>query len=227
MRAALLSGVLALAAPAGAMPAAGDRGFVDVAAFVPGIRIELPYATTKNAFHRRIYATKRAFLRRGTAVKLRRAQTLLARRDLGLLVWDAYRPRSVQKAMWEQVRNPRYVGPPTSGSRHSRGVAVDVTLVDRKGRPLPMPTGFDDFSPRAHARFRGASREAAHNRATLRRAMLSAGFRPQETEWWHFNDSDATRYPIDDVKPSDLAQRNPSAHSVRYVSSKANQASRN
>lgn len=184
-----------------------DSDFVDVAVAVPGIRVELPYATSKNAFKHRFYATKRAFLRRGTARKLAIAQKALAKQGLGLKVWDAYRPRSVQKAMWEQVRDPRYVGPPTNRSRHNRGVAVDVTLVDRHGRELPMPTAFDDFSPRAHGRYTGVSKQVARNRATLRKAMVDAGFQPQWSEWWHFDDTHATRYPISDVKPSDLARR--------------------
>lgn len=197
-----------------ARSSSADRALVDVEAAVPGIRVQLPYATPHNVFRRRFYTTPRAFLRAGTARKLRTAQALLQKQGLGLKVWDAYRPRSVQRAMWLQVRNPRYVGPPTEGSRHSRGAAVDVTLVDRNGRELPMPTGFDDFSPRAHAGAR-TTRAAARNREILRRAMVRAGFQPQWSEWWHFNDPHAARYAISDVAPSTLARTVPPAWKPR------------
>jgi len=188
-----------------APPAVSEGDLVDVASVVPGIVVDLPYATEDNVFGQRLYRVNRAFLRGSAALKLREAQDILEQSGVRLKVWDAYRPLSVQKKMWEQVRDARYVAPPSGGSNHNRGAAVDVTLVDREGRELPMGTGYDDFSGKAHAGYDGLSEEERRNRAILRHAMVSAGFRPLSTEWWHFDDPDARRHPVGDVPIRSLA----------------------
>jgi zinc D-Ala-D-Ala dipeptidase len=186
----------AAAGPSDPLPAAP---LVDIAALVPGIRIDLRYATADNVFKKRLYAGRTALLRKPVAQRLARAQRALARRGLGIVVWDAYRPRSVQAELWAALPDPRYVAPPSKGSHHSRGAAVDVGLVDREGRLLELPTAYDEAGPRAHrgAR-RGVSREARANSAILERAMVSAGFVPLPTEWWHFTAPDAASFPASD-----------------------------
>jgi D-alanyl-D-alanine dipeptidase len=178
--------------------------FVDVEEFVPGIVVELRYATERNPFGRAFYTSPRALLRRGMAEKLVRAAEELAARGLRLKVWDAYRPLSVQRALWEAVPDPEFVAPPERGSRHNRGAAVDVTLTDLDGRELPMPTDFDDFSDRAHADSPLPSDEEKANRTILRDAMVDAGFEAITSEWWHFNDPDFERYPLSDVEAERL-----------------------
>jgi D-alanyl-D-alanine dipeptidase len=91
------------------------------------------------------------------------------------------------------------VADPKKGSRHNRGAAVDATLVDAKGRELEMPTGFDDFSPKAHRGFAGASPSAAADRRALEAAMRRRGFTGLATEWWHFDAEGFGRYPVLDV----------------------------
>lgn len=107
-------------------------------------------------------------------------------RKLGLRVLDCYRPLSVQKKFWELVPDERYVANPNKGSRHNRGFAVDLTLVDREGRELPMPSAYDDFSEKAHRDF-PAPGAAGDNRALLKAAMEREGFLGLPTEWWHFD----------------------------------------
>jgi len=175
------------------------RTLVDVTSLVPGIVIDLRYATTGNVFRTRLYRQPRCLLRRPVAERLARVQRALAAEGLGLRVWDAYRPASVQWRMWRIAGGSRYLANPRRGSRHSRGAAVDVTLVDRAGRELPMPTGFDSFSRRASRRFRGGSPEARRNRDRLERAMRGQGFLPNPGEWWHFDDPGWRRYPVLDV----------------------------
>jgi D-alanyl-D-alanine dipeptidase len=126
-------------------------------------------------------------------------QTALESQGLGLKIWDAYRPLSAQKALWAIKPDKRFVALPSKGSKHNRGAAVDLTLVDSKGKEKPMPCDFDTFSPRAGPKFSGGTAEQRRNRDILRRAMLEAGFLPDKNEWWHFNDSEWKRYPLVNV----------------------------
>lgn len=172
---------------------------VDLSRIDPTILIDLRYATTDNVFGTRLYREPRCLLRAPVARRLARVQASLRRQGLGLKVWDAYRPASVQRRMWALKGPSRYLASPRRGSRHSRGAAVDVTLVDRHGRELPMPTPFDEFSPRAARRFTGGSAAARRHRRLLEAAMVSEGFRPNPGEWWHFDDPDWRRYPLLDL----------------------------
>lgn len=183
--------------------------WVDIARVVPGVRIQMPYATKDNFFKTQLYPIERAFLRRGTARKLQRVAGILARSGLRLQIWDAYRPLSVQRRMWEKVRDRRYVADPSrGGSNHNRGAAVDVTLIDRQGRVLPMPTGYDDFSPRAHVGYRHPSKAVRRNVYFLRSAMTRAGFTTLSSEWWHFDDSRAAHYKVAEISLEQLSARN-------------------
>jgi zinc D-Ala-D-Ala dipeptidase len=108
-------------------------------------------------------------------------------------------PSSVQKQLWSASpgARKRYVANPRKGSKHSRGAAVDVTLVDPSGRELPMPTPHDEFSPRAHrGAVRGVSAAARKNARVLEAAMRAGGFTPNPYEWWHFTSRDWSRYPL-------------------------------
>jgi beta-N-acetylhexosaminidase/D-alanyl-D-alanine dipeptidase len=185
---------------------ARDADFVDLAEVDDSLVIELRYATTNNFTGQIIYPSQRAFLRKGVAEKLERVQEKLEEQGLGLKVWDAYRPFSVQKRFHKIVPDDRYVARPTEdgglpvdGSKHNRGAAVDVTLIDLKtGRELEMPTLFDDFSRRAHRDYMGCSNEAKKNRKILEDAMRAEGFEPMPTEWWHFDGAGWEKYQISD-----------------------------
>ncbi len=156
---------------------------------VQGLSLDLRYAGTNNFMKRQLYGVPRAFLRAPAAVALSAANALLAREGLGIKVYDAYRPYSVTEIMWEPYKNPDYVADPAKGSRHNRGAAVDVTLIDLKtGEELEMPTAYDDFTPRAgHAFIEGLSEAAIANRARLLDLMQRHGFEPLASEWWHYD----------------------------------------
>ncbi|HKA31232.1 MAG TPA: M15 family metallopeptidase [Candidatus Binatia bacterium] len=176
------------------VPRPADGELVDLATVDPTIRIDIRYATPDNFTGVAIYPVARCLLRRDAADRLARVQLRLRADGLGLVVWDCYRPFSVQERFWALVPDERYVarperrdGRPVAGSKHNRGDAVDVTLVDAAGARLEMPTGFDDFSERA---YRGATRVSPAARANARRleaAMVAEGFEPLPTEWWHFD----------------------------------------
>jgi zinc D-Ala-D-Ala dipeptidase len=178
-------------------PAADD--FVDVARALPSVTLELRYATPDNFTHAPIYPVARCLLRRSVVERLARVVDDLSRRHVSLKLWDCYLPLAVQRELWRRVPDPRYVADPAKGSRHNRGAAVDVTLVDAHGRELAMGTPFDDFGPRAHRDATGLDDAARHNRALLDGAMERAGFLPFATEWWHFDAPDWAAFPVADV----------------------------
>ncbi len=179
-----------------AFAAPGD--FVDAASVAPTIVLDLRYATANNFTHQVVYPTARCLLRRAVAERLARVQQALARRGWGLALWDCYRPLAVQKRFFALVPDPRYVADPRQGSRHNRGAAVDVTLVDAHGTELDLGTAFDDFSPRAHRDAR-LSTDVITRRRTLDDAMAQEGFVGMATEWWHFDARDWQDFPIADV----------------------------
>lgn len=164
---------------------------VDVAKVVPGVVIELRYTSADNVFKTAFYPKgSKALLHRSTAEKLAAVQADLKQRGLGLKIWDAYRPLSVQRAMWKVLPDERYVADPAKGGRHNRGAAVDVTLVDARGRELAMPTAHDDFTPKAAADYKRLPKVVIQNRTALQEAMVRHGFAIYASEWWHFDDAD-------------------------------------
>jgi zinc D-Ala-D-Ala dipeptidase len=175
-----------------------DLDFVDVTLIDSSIVAEVRYATTNNFTGRVLYRSATCFLRRGVAMRLSAVQESLRSRGLGLKIFDGYRPRSVQRILWEILPDRRYVADPEVGSKHNRGAAVDVTLIDRAQRELLMPTPFDDFTVKAHSDYMDLSEEILTNRALLHNAMREGGFVPLPTEWWHFDVCDWERYPLED-----------------------------
>jgi len=181
-------------------------GFVDVAKLDASIRLDIRYATKRNFTKVKVYPVAKCLLRRDVARRLVAVQRALRKRGLGLKIWDCYRPFSVQKKFWKLVPDPRYVarpitrkGKPLSGSKHNRGAAVDLTLVDSKGKELEMPTDYDDFSNKAHRGYTGATVAARRNAKLLEREMTKQGFVGLSTEWWHFDGPNWQRYGLADI----------------------------
>ncbi|HTX18750.1 MAG TPA: D-alanyl-D-alanine dipeptidase [Bacteroidota bacterium] len=172
---------------------------VDVRDVDSTIVLDLRYATANNFTHHVLYPVARCMLRRIVAESLSAAQRELRPLGLGLKIFDAYRPLSVQKKLWAAVPDDRYVANPSKGSRHNRGAAVDLTLVDSHGHELSMPTPFDDFTVRAHCDFTNLPEAELKNRALLERVMTNHGFLTMRTEWWHFDFQHWGRYGILDM----------------------------
>lgn len=159
---------------------------VEVAAQDGRIRVLAVYATPDNFVGETLYPEPRIFLRRSAMERLSRVQSALESRGMGLMVFDGYRPWSVTRRMWEVIGDPDYVADPSKGSRHNRGMAVDVTLVDGRGNRLPMPTDFDAFVPEARADAE-VLEPMRTNRRVLIEAMAAQGFGVLSSEWWHFD----------------------------------------
>ena len=189
----LLAAPLTAVAPAAHAGPLSRAGFVDVRTYAPSIRTDLRYATDDNFTGARLpgYCRPIAVLRRPAARALGRAADRLAKQNLGLLVYDAYRPARATRAMvrWAQRTNNEWVltqGYVARRSNHNQGAAVDLTLVRASdGRPLTMGTDYDAFTTRSHTA--NATGRARTNRLTLKRAMEGAGFRNYRREWWHYD----------------------------------------
>jgi D-alanyl-D-alanine dipeptidase len=180
------------------MPETEDpHGFVDVRSLSPNIKVKLPYATPRNFLGRAVYAPDtKCLLRRTAALRLARVQASLEKQGLGLLVWDCWRPLSIQKEMWKTKPDPKYVADPRRGSKHNRGMAVDLTLTDKLGNSLFMPTSFDEFSDRARSDYQGGTAQQRNNRDKLSQEMQAQGFTPYAGEWWHFDAIGWKSYPV-------------------------------
>ena len=199
VRTFIISFLTALLGAASA-PAQDKTDMVDLSATIPGIVIDLRYTSADNFFKTAFYPKgSLALLHRATAEKLARVQADLKKQNLSLKIWDAYRPLSVQRAMWKVLPDDRYVADPAKGGRHNRGAAVDVTLVDAQGRELPMPTAHDDFTEKAAAAYPKVSKEIHRNRQLLQDTMTRHGFAIYPSEWWHFDDTDWKRYEALDI----------------------------
>jgi len=176
------------------------NGLVRVQDIDPDIVVELKYATEDNFTGKRIYPHDVCVLREETALKLARANRELMEMGYRIKVWDAYRPVYVQRILWEIVPDSRYVANPDKvGSKHNRGTAVDVTLVDMEGNELEMPSGFDDFTGKGARNNNNMSENARKNMELLTEVMVRNGFTTISTEWWHFNDRNSDKYDIIDV----------------------------
>ena len=182
-----------------------EKRLVNVQREVPGVVIDVRYATANNFMHTPLYPIARVFLRAPAARALRDIQSDLARDHLGLKIFDGYRPYSITERMWEPIRNPDFVADPAKGSRHNRGAAVDLTLIDlATGAELAMPTPYDDFTPRAHQDFSDLPADVIANRKKLRDVMTRHGFDPLPTEWWHFDFRGWERFELMDLGLPDL-----------------------
>ncbi len=204
----LLSALLfaATAARAGGPATPEAAGLVDIATTAPDIKRDIRYATPDNFAHVAVYPSPRCLLRADVAGRLARVQAALAKEGLGLKVFDCYRPFSIQKRFFALVPNEDWVarpvekdGKPVSGSKHNRGAAVDLTLVDASGNELPMPSGFDDFTEKARRDYTGGDAAARANAKRLEAAMAREGFEPLPSEWWHFDGPGWQGYDLLDV----------------------------
>lgn len=176
---------------------ARERGLVDVRKVIPGITIDLRYATADNVTGQPIYPLHMpCLLRTETAEKLKRAQSILQAQGYGLRIWDAYRPPEAQQTLHKAGGSTgMFLSPNAGWSRHCGGIAVDLTLVDAQGNPQRMPTGFDQDFAQASRNYTGKDPVVKQNLQMLQTAMKQAGFIQLESEWWHFDDAEYLNNP--------------------------------
>jgi D-alanyl-D-alanine dipeptidase len=178
-----------------------EKHLVPLELRVTPIYSAVAYQTTQNFTGQVLYRKHSFWVLADASERLNKIQDTLKTMGLSLFFYDTYRPYSVTRKMWKIVPDERYAANPAKGSGHNRGIAVDVTLADlATGKPLAMPTGYDNFSDTAHHDFEGLPEEISKNRVLLKLVMEQYGFKALRTEWWHYSLPDGTKFPVLDLK---------------------------
>lgn len=185
---------------------------VEISSINPRIKRDIRYATSNNFLGFPVYTKPACYLCKNVAIALNRVQLDLEWQGLCLKVFDGYRPLHVQQLMWDTIQDERYVSNPAKNKgRHTRGTAIDLTILDRNGNELEMPSEFDSFTENAHSDYQNCTAEARKNRELLKSVMEKQGFIQYPYEWWHFDFTgwnDDKRYPPQDVSFEELEKAN-------------------
>lgn len=171
---------------------------VEIAPPAFAVTLDIAYATARNITGKPVYRRPGCYLHPDAAEKLSRAIALAKPLGLSLKVFDAYRPTEAQWMLWNAKPDPDFLADPRRGSPHSRGVAVDVTLIDESGAALDMGTEFDAFTPLSHHGRTDVPLVAQRNRLLLMGLMTTAGWDFYRNEWWHYQLFESRRYPLFD-----------------------------
>jgi D-alanyl-D-alanine dipeptidase len=173
---------------------------MDLIAITPkdfNVEIDLKYATAENFTGRPVYnRSAQCYLHRQAADALKKAVMLALPLELRFRIYDAFRPGEAQWKLWEHTPDPDFLADPAKGSPHSRGVAVDLTLVGSDGAALDMGTPFDAFTPLSHHGRTDISTQAQKNRLLLLGIMTTAGWDFYRNEWWHYQLFNSKDYPL-------------------------------
>lgn len=173
------------------------------------IKLDIRYATENNFVGKKVYPEARAFLQKPAAKGVAKVHKKLKKMGLGLVIYDGYRPWSITKLFWEVTPEDKriFVADPSKGSKHNRGCAIDLSIYDLKtGKPVEMPSDYDEFTERASPDYAGGTPEQRANRDLLRRLMEDEGFIVNDNEWWHFDYKDWEKYAIYDISFADAAK---------------------
>jgi zinc D-Ala-D-Ala dipeptidase len=179
-----------------------DTAFVKLKEISKDFKYDMRYATVNNFIKQKVYDCADCVIRKEVANALIRANKVFMEQGYRIKLFDCYRPLDVQKKMWEIYPNPSYLANPHGkGSMHTRGGAIDITLVDLKtGKELDMGTGFDHFGQEAHHSYTAHAPEVNRNRKLLKVVMESEGFISIRTEWWHYSYAGSANYPVSNFK---------------------------
>lgn len=186
------------------------KAMINIKERIPGIVLDLRYAGNNNFMHQQVYPrVSTTFLRKPVADALALVQNDLTKKGLGLKIFDAYRPYGITQKIWSIVKDERYAASPKKGSRHNRGIAVDLTIINlATQQELNMGTDFDNFSDTAHHNFIKLPKQVLQNRRWLRSVMAKYGFEAQSTEWWHYSIHKLKYFEILDISFDELSHNN-------------------
>lgn len=161
---------------------------------------DIKYATADNFLGQAVYDCPECYLRKETALALIKANKVFKDKGYRILIYDCYRPLDVQKKMWAILPGTHYVANPKRGSKHNRGAAVDLTLIDKNGKIVDMGTAFDYFGKEAHHTYTNLPKEVLDNRKLLRETMNEANFKHIYSEWWHYEYRPETHKEVSNFK---------------------------
>jgi len=176
---------------------------------IKGIVLDIRYATTNNFTGKIIYTTPKAFARKPVFDALQNVQDSLSKLNLGLKIFDAYRPYAATLKFHDVYPDTNFVANPRSGSRHNRGCAIDLTIIDLStGKELQKPTEFDNFTEKAHKDYQDLPDAVLANRRLLLGVMSHFGFTCIGSEWWHFDFNGWQEYKLMDLSFEELGKTN-------------------
>lgn len=182
-----------------------NNELVEIKKAIPSIVLDIRYATANNFMKQPMYAQARAFARKPVVERLKVIQEKLARKGYGLKIYDAYRPYAITMAFYQKASDKNFVANPAKGSKHNRGCAVDLTLIDLKtGKEIPMPTPYDSFAPEAAPHYSLLPEDIKKNRDFLIATMQANGFKVIYNEWWHFDFNGWQQYDLMDIPFEEL-----------------------
>lgn len=182
-----------------------NKQLIEIKKHIPGIKLDIHYAGKNNFAKQAVYKQARAFARLPVAEALKNVQNELKKSGLGLKIFDGYRPYSVTVKFFAIATDKSFVANPKDGSRHNRGCAIDLTLINlRTGKELEMPTPYDSFAAEAASDFKDLPARIIKNRDLLKTIMEKNGFRVLNNEWWHFDFNGWKNYELMDIPFEDL-----------------------
>jgi len=186
-----------------------EKELVDLEQFIPDIVLDIRYATTNNFTGAKIYNMAKAYARRPVADALKSAQNEFKKLGYGIKVYDGYRPYSATVKFYEVMKGDTvYVASPYKGSKHNRGCAVDITLIDLKTRKeLKMPTEWDTAAKESWADASVNDPDIQKNRTTLISIMETNGFKVYTAEWWHFDFVGWQKFEVMDINFEELEKK--------------------
>ena len=185
-----------------------NQTLVEIKSRIPNIVLDIRYATTNNFLNKVFYKEANAFARLPVVKALQAVQDELNKQGLGVKIYDGYRPYAVTVQFYETKPDSLYVASPWSGSRHNRGCALDMTLVNLKtGKELKMPTPYDTDTKDSWANAPTKSKKARKNRELMKNIMAKHGFTVEPSEWWHYNFNGWRDYPLMDM-PFEVLSKN-------------------
>ncbi|MBC6110095.1 M15 family metallopeptidase [Pedobacter fastidiosus] len=177
-----------------------NNELVEIKKAIPSIKLDIRYATTNNFMKQVMYQQARAFARKPVVESLKKIQAELKKKGYGLKIFDGYRPYAVTVAFYQKASDKNFVANPAKGSKHNRGCAVDLTIIDLKtGKDLVMATPYDSFSAAAAANYMPVSSAVKKNRDFLIASMQKYNFTVLDNEWWHFDFNGWQYYALMDI----------------------------
>ena len=177
-----------------------SSAFVNLRNYSDDFVFDMKYATADNFLKEKVYPCDECFLRVKTVKALLEANKSFLKKGYKIKLYDCYRPKAIQKKMFQLVPDPNFVANPKKGSIHNRGGAVDISLVDSLGVEVNMGTKFDFFGEEASHNYQNLSDEILANRKFLKEIMLQNNFRIFESEWWHYNLNGSNKDPVSNKK---------------------------
>ena len=165
-----------------------DNKLLDMRSLTPDAQFDVTYATPNNLIKRAVYPTADVFMRKPAALALKSVHEKLKKQGLGLVLFDGYRPYRVTEIFYEEIKDTTYVADPRKGSRHNRGMAIDLSMFDLKtGKRVSMPSAYDETTPRAFHSYMDSDSASLKHREILKNAMTEVGFEINNHEWWHYD----------------------------------------